>query len=199
VKNNLKVGLTGGIGSGKTIVSRIFKALGVPIYDADSRAKFLTNNDPDLREGIITLLGENAYDQQGLNNTWIASQVFNNENKLDLLNKLIHPAVALDFQKWLNNSEADYVVKEAALLYEAGSYQDLDKIIVVSAPEELRMKRVLERDPHRDRDQVEDIIKRQWPEAEKVKRADFVIVNDEQNLVVPQVLKLHKKLGELIH
>lgn len=189
----LQIGVTGGIGSGKSLVCRIFSLLGVPVYDADSRAKSIMTSDGILISHIKKEFGSLAYHADGsLNNAYLAQTVFSDAVRVKKLNELVHPAVAMDYSKWLSeNRQSRYVVKEAALLFEAGSYTVLDKIVVVYAPEELRIKRVLQRDAHRNRQQVQEIINHQWSDEEKRKRADFVIVNDESQLVVPQVLKLH--------
>ena len=134
MRNNLKIGITGGIGSGKTVVCRIFQTLNIPVYDADSRARYILNNDPELRNQILKLFGANAYTDTGLNNTWISKNVFDDEDKLEQLNSLVHPMVGKDFESW-NNQYRDkpYVIKEAALLYESGSFRQLDKIGTVWA------------------------------------------------------------------
>ncbi|HMR56444.1 MAG: dephospho-CoA kinase [Cytophagales bacterium] len=189
----LQVGITGGIGSGKSLVCKIFNALGVPTYDADSRAKMVMTTDGILVEAIKKEFGILSYDAKGvLNRQHLANSVFNQPDKLKRLNELVHPRVALDYENWVS-SQADvkYVLKEAALLFESGSYQSLDKIIVVTAPETLRVKRVLLRDPHRSMQQTKEIISNQMAEEEKTKRADYVIVNDETTLLIPQVLNLH--------
>lgn len=190
--NSFSIGITGGIGSGKSIVCRIFKILGIPVYDADSRARFILNNDPDLKIEIIRLFGTGAYTNQGLNNQWIASNIFHDIDKLDQMNDLVHPKVGKDFESWRNKfKDSPYLIKEAALLYESGSYKTLDKVIVVTAPLELRIQRILKRDPHRTLEQVGDILKRQWPEEDKIEKADFLIINDGDHLIIPQVLELH--------
>lgn len=189
----LQAGITGGIGSGKSLVCKIFNALGVPTYDADSRAKMVMTTDGILVEAIKKEFGILSYDAKGvLNRQHLANSVFNQPDKLKRLNELVHPRVALDYENWVS-SQADvkYVLKEAALLFESGSYQSLDKIIVVTAPETLRVKRVLLRDPHRSMQQTKEIISNQMAEEEKTKRADYVIVNDETTLLIPQVLNLH--------
>lgn len=190
----LKIGITGGIGSGKTTISRIFSALGVPVYNADNRARLVMENNDEVVRKIKTLFGSLSYLDTGkLNPRHLSSSVFNNPQKLEQLNSIVHPAVGKDFSDWLKKVDFPYILKEAALLYEAKSYKELDKIIVVTCPEELRIKRTLERDPYRSREEVKSIIKRQLPEAEKESRADFLIANDEKAMVLPQVLSLHKK------
>ena len=187
-----KVGITGGIGTGKSIICRIFSVLGIPVYDADSRARWLMENHPDIRIALINWLGEEVYAGGRLNRPFLASVAFKNAETTETLNRLTHPSVKEDFLNWVEqHKEAPYIVKEAALLYESGSYKDLDSMIVVSAPLEMRIERVLQRDPQRDRQQILDIIQRQWPDEKKLSLADYIIHNDEQSLVVEQVLSLH--------
>jgi dephospho-CoA kinase len=191
----LKVGITGGIGSGKSFVCAIFKQLGVPIYDADSRAKALMVNNEEVITKVKNLLGEQAYFSDGrINNLYISKVVFNNNELLKQLNDIVHPAVALDFEKWANSQKSSIVIKEAALLIESGSYQKLDKLIVVTAPEWVRKKRVMARDPFRSEDQIQSIFSKQLDENIKLKYADFVLVNDDQQLLLPQVVEVYKQL-----
>jgi dephospho-CoA kinase len=189
-----KVGITGGIGTGKSIVCSIFSVLGIPIYDADSRAKWLTEHDPLIRKALITAFGSEVFNGNTLNRSFLATAAFSNESKTQTLNAIIHPVVATDFAEWvLTQQGAPYVLKEAALLYESGSAKELDTMIVVSAPMELRLKRVLKRDSHRTEKQIRDIIARQWSEDEKLALANHIVYNDELQLLVPQVLALHQQ------
>lgn len=199
MKTPLQVGITGGIGSGKSLVCKIFEQLGVPVYDADSHAKALMTTDGILISQIKKEFGDLSYHPDGsLNRPWLAEHVFHDEGKLKKLNSLVHPRVAVDYQQWLRRYTGQpYVLKEAALLFETGSYRQLDKIIVVSAPETLRRKRVLQRDAHRTVEQFKGIVEKQMPEEEKLKRADYIIVNDEDTMVIPQVLKLHHTFKEI--
>jgi dephospho-CoA kinase len=190
----LQAGITGGIGSGKSLVCKIFQCLDVPVYDADSRAKALMNRDEVLVNQIKKEFGEDAYSDGTLNRKHLGEKAFGNPDKLKMLDSLVHPRVALDYEQWVKQQSHPYVIKEAALLFEAGSYKSLDKIIVVSAPEDLRIKRVIVRDHHRSEQMIRDIIKNQMPESEKLDRADFVIVNDESQLVIPQVIAIHQHL-----
>ena len=196
----LQIGITGGIGSGKSLVCKIFQQLGVPVYDADSHAKALMTTDGILVSQIKKEFGDLAYHSDGsLNRAWLASHVFSDEAKLERLNTLVHPRVGLDYERWVEHYQHEpYVLKEAALLFESGSFRLLDKIVVVSAPEEVRQKRVLKRDPHRTVEQFKEIVEKQLPEAEKLKRADYLIVNDDTTMVIPQVLKLHEAFKETI-
>ena len=194
MRTPLQIGITGGIGSGKSLVCRIFALLGVSVYDADSHAKALMTTDGILVSQIKKEFGDLAYHRDGrLNREWLAPHVFADEEKLQRLNSLVHPRVAADYGKWLGaHSDEPYVLKEAALLFESGSYRLLDKIVVVSAPEEVRKQRVLKRDPHRTVEQFRGIVEKQLPEAEKLQRADYLIVNDDEKSVIPQVLTLHE-------
>ena len=170
MKKTLQIGITGGIGSGKSTVCRVFSTLGVPVYDADSRAKSLMTTDGILMSQIKKEFGTLSFRSDGtIDREYLAQTVFQDKEKLAELNKLIHPRVALDFERWVSEQKNDYVLKEAALLFEAKSHQLLDKIIVVHAPAEVRIKRVLQRDPQRTRQQVEDIIQNQMSDEEKSK------------------------------
>ena len=193
----IKVGITGGIGSGKTTVCEIFERLCVPVYYADKQAKYLMETDKKLREAIRQLFGDEAFDSENnLNRAFIAGIVFKDEEKLLALNALVHPAVKADYDSWnaiLARKEYPYSLKEAALLVESGSYKDLDKLIVVSAPLEDRIKRVMARD-NITAEQVKARIDAQLPESEKVKLADYVIDNNLIMELVPQVGKVHLDL-----
>jgi dephospho-CoA kinase len=190
----LKVGITGGIGSGKTTVCKIFEELGAPVYYADERAKALMTNNKALKNNILGLLGENAYFENGeLNRPFIASVVFRDKAKLQQLNDLVHPAVREDGQAWHDSQTAPYTLKEAALLVENGSFRDLDALIVVTAPLEIRLQRVMQRDGA-DRETVEARMRNQLPEQEKLKHADFVVLNDGEHGLIEQVYGIHKNL-----
>lgn len=190
----LKIGVTGGIGAGKSVVCKIFAALGVPVYDADSKAKGLLVNDVELVRQVKGHFGEAAYSSDGaLNREYLANEVFADDEKLALLNSLVHPRVGLDFGKWMKQQgNIPYVIKEAALIFEAGSNKGLDGVINVAAPEELRIRRTIIRDEHRSRKQIEEIMHKQLSEEERHERADYRIVNDDKTLVIPQVVRLHK-------
>ncbi len=189
-----KVGITGGIGTGKSTVCRIFSLLGVPVYDADTRAKWLTENDPEIRKSLIAKFGNEVFATGILNRAFLASVAFKDASSTAFLNSIIHPAVGEDFMRWtLDQAEAAYVIKEAALLYEAGTDKEMDAMIVVTTPLELRIKRILTRDTHRTETQVLDIMKRQWADEKKIALADFILFNDEEQLLIPQVLRLHEQ------
>lgn len=190
----LKVGITGGIGSGKSSVCKIFEVLGVPIYYADDRAKALMTTNADLIAGIKERFGEAAYLNGQLDRDYLAQQVFHNKEALAALNALVHPAVALDAARWhKEHLNAPYTLKEAALLFEAGSYKQLDKIIVVTAPKEIRIQRVMQRD-NVTADQVEGRMNNQWPEEKKVALADYIIDNSGEQELIDQVMQLHQQL-----
>lgn len=196
MRTPLQIGITGGIGAGKSLICRIFHCLGIPVYDADGHAKELMTTDVILVTNIKKEFGELSYNSNGsLNRDYLSSTVFNDNEKLKKLNKLVHPRVGEDYKRWVDqNGNYHYLVKEAALLFEAGSDKLLDKVIVVHAPEDLRIQRVLARDPQRSEDQVRAIINNQMSEEEKMERADFIINNDEKELLIPQVVKLHNQL-----
>ncbi|MBL7875149.1 MAG: dephospho-CoA kinase [Cyclobacteriaceae bacterium] len=199
MRKPLQIGITGGIGAGKSLVCKIFGILGVPAYDADSRAKILMTTDGILIDLIKKEFGSLSYNASGgLNRAFLSSEVFNQKERLERLNSLVHPRVALDYEKWVvDHAEHVYVIKEAALLFESGSYKALDQTILVTAPPEIRIKRVLERDSHRTKADVERIIQNQLPETEKVGKANHIIRNDDSELLVPRILKLHERFNTM--
>ncbi len=192
----LRVGLTGGIGSGKTTVAKIFEVLGIPVYYADEETKRLMNTDPVIRRNIVKEFGDRAYDDHGLDRSYLASVVFNDEKKLALLNSLTHPATIEHANKWMQQQHSPYIIKEAALIFESGSNKHLDYVIGVSAPEEIRIRRVMERDGVSE-EQVRSRMARQMNEEEKIALCDFVVVNDEREFLITQVLSLHEELVKL--
>ena len=185
------IGITGGIGSGKSIVCKVFATMSIPIYEADSRAKFLINNDLSLKKSIQNLLGEQSYTSTGeYNRAWVASQVFNNPDLLKQLNALVHPRVREDAENWIQqHSKSPFLLYEAALMKAAGEGNHFDKVIVVNAPIDLRIKRVQKRD-NRSEQEIKDIIARQISDEERLKIADFVIENDEKIPLLEQILAL---------
>jgi dephospho-CoA kinase len=189
----LKVGLTGGIGSGKTTVAKIFELLGVPVYSADAASKRLYSTDKELMQKIKEHFGSDIYNGNELNRTKLASVVFNNPAKLELLNSFVHPPTIRDAETWMTAQTTPYVIKEAALLFESGSVAGLDYVIGVYAPVHLRLKRVMDRD-RSSREDVLNRMSRQISEEIKMKLCDFMILNNEQQLVIPQVLQLHQQL-----
>ncbi len=191
-----KIGITGGIGAGKSLICEVFQLLGIPNYPADYRAKLLQSNDPELKSKIAEHFGDEAYFENGeLNRDYLSKVVFDNDEKLKLLNSLVHPAVGKDFKNWCTqHSDKPYILKEAALLFETGSYKQLDATINVHARQEIRLKRTLERDPHRTQESVLSIMKKQMSDDERMELADYVIYNDESKSVIQQVKELHEKL-----
>jgi dephospho-CoA kinase len=189
----LKIGITGGIGSGKTTICRVFELLNVPVYYADEASKKLLVSDPDIKKKILSVFGKEVLDaQQLISRKKIAALVFGNEMELKKLNTIMHPAVAIHFDSWLKAfAEYPYVIKEAAIMFESGAYLQMDKIVTVTAPDELRIARVLKRDAV-SKEEIQRRINAQLSEGERIKRSNYVIVNDEQQLVIPQVLKLHE-------
>jgi dephospho-CoA kinase len=192
----LKIGLTGGIGSGKSTVAKIFETLGIPVYYADTEAKRLMNEDPVLRKSIINHFGSSAYTNNVLDRQYLASIVFNDKEKLDLLNALIHPVTIADAEVWMKKQKAPYCIKEAALLFESGAAENLDYVIGVSAPAALRIKRVIDRDGL-SREEIMKRINRQVNEEMKMKLCDFIIYNNEEQAVIPQVAKLDEQFKNI--
>ena len=189
------VGITGGLGSGKSTVCRFFRLLGIPVYSSDDRAKWLMAHDPELKAKISESFGAESYLSDGsVNRTFLASQVFSDPEKVKKINSLVHPAVGRDFISWAEKQTAPYLLKEAALLFETGAAKELDYVINVSSPLKIRIARVLMRDPHRDEAQINHIIDQQMPDEQKNEQADFVIKNTENKLIIPQILEIHTKL-----
>ena len=190
----LKIGLTGGIGSGKTTVAKVLEVLGIPVYYADEAAKELMHTNELLRQQLILHFGNNSYFEDGqLNRKHLSSIVFNNKEKLELLNSLVHPATIADAKEWFSKQQSPYVVKEAALLFESGTAEGLDYIIGVTAPAALRIKRVMDRDGV-TAEEVKRRMMNQLDETLKMKLCDFVVHNNEQELLLPQILALHNEL-----
>jgi dephospho-CoA kinase len=189
----LKIGITGGIGSGKTTICQLFELLGVPVYYADNASRQLLGSDPEIKRSVVALFGEEILDEQKMiDRRKVASRVFGNDVALKKLNAIMHPAVGLDFERWLKQHRSvPYIIKEAAIMFESGAYKQLDKIIALTAPEELRIARVMKRDGS-EKEEVERRVAAQMSEQERVERSHYVIVNDEQQLVIPQVLQLHR-------
>ena len=189
----LRVGLTGGMGSGKTTVAAVFAALGIPVYSADDAAKRLMNEDESLKAQLIEKFGENTYTNGLLNRAHLAAEVFTDKDKLTLLNSIVHPATIADGEKWMQQQTTPYAIKEAAIIFESGSQRYLDYIIGVDAPVTLRIYRSMKRD-HLSKEEVNARLNRQMDDAIKMKLCDFVINNNGQQAVLPQVIALHEQL-----
>jgi dephospho-CoA kinase len=189
------IGLTGGIGSGKSTVAKIFAQLGIPVLDADATAKAIMNEDRSVKTKLIELFGEDAYKENQLNRPYIAQLVFEDAFKLQQLNAIIHPITIQYAKDWASKQSAPYVIKEAALFFESGSSEGVEKIIGVTAPKHIRIQRVMQRD------QItrEDVIKRmehQLEDSLKMKLCDWVIQNDDMHLLIPQILAIHQEISK---
>jgi dephospho-CoA kinase len=189
----IRVGITGGMGSGKTTVAAIFETLGIPVYRADDAAKRLMNEDETLKGQLITHFGEATYTNGLLNLQYLATEVFNDEEKLALLNSLVHPATISDGEKWMEQQTTPYAIKEAAIIFESGSQKYLDYIIGVYAPVTLRIHRSMKRSAI-SQDEVKTRMNRQMDDAIKMKLCDVVITNDGQQALIPQVIKVHEAI-----
>lgn len=194
----LKVGITGGIGSGKTTVCKVFETLGVPVYYADLEAKKIQEEDAEVKGAILKEFGENILNASGsIDRAKLAAIVFNDKDKLQKLNNIVHPAVANHFNNWLTaNKTSKYTLQEAAILFESGVYKRVDKIISVIAPVDIRILRTAKRDSISE-ELVQQRMKNQISDEEKIKRSDFIIYNDEQQLLIPQVIRIHEQLNQL--
>ncbi len=189
----LKIGLTGGMGSGKTTVAQIFETLAIPVYYADQAAKDLMNTNSLLKKQIVDAFGPETYKDGKLDRAYLANIVFNNNDKLNLLNSIVHPATLTDAKAWMQNQKAPYAMKEAAIIFETNMEGTFDFIIGVTAPESLRLERVIKRDQITE-DQVFQRMHQQMDESEKINRCDFVIINDGIRALIPQVLNIHNTL-----
>ena len=191
-----KIGITGGIGSGKSTICKVFESFGVPVYYADQEAKNIYSKNKDLKDKVIDLFGNDIYLQSGeINREKLAEIVFSDKNKLEALNRIVHPAVAEDFNNWCSNQEKNnsYIIKEAALLIESGSYKQLDYLFYVSAPLEERINRVVKRD-NTSAVNVKARINNQKSEKENISYADLVLLNDNNTLLLPELIAIHKRM-----
>ena len=190
----LKIGITGGIGSGKTIVCEIFKLLGVPVFQADFVAGKLINSDAVIRSELISRYGNDIYQtDRKVNREKLAGIIFNDDAELEKVNKIIHPVVRNEFMNWVKYQEGEYVIHEAAILFESGFYKMMDAVILVTAPEEIRIERVIKRNGL-TRENVLSRIAKQWPDSEKRKFATFELINDNKSLLIPQIIEIDNKI-----
>ena len=191
-----KIGVTGGIGSGKSTVCKIFEVLGIPVYYADERARDLILSDPRIRKGYIELFGEEVYENGRLNRKLVADRIFSDRTLLEKVNRLVHPVVRDDFLRWTERQNAPYVIEEAAVMLESGGQDLLDFVVVVSAPESLRIQRVVHRDGTSG-PKVKERINNQWTDQQRRELADYEVLADDRHLVVPQVLQIHAELNRI--
>lgn len=189
-----KVGLTGGIGSGKSKVAELFRVRGVAVYDSDSRAKALMNGNEELREELVAAFGSECYTDRGLNRAWLAERVFSNKEALSRLNSIVHPAVMRDFAAWAEQQEGDYVVMESAILLEAGLESHVDVVVSVMAPKMLRLERAMLRDGA-TRQQIEERMRNQMSDDERAERSKYAIVNIDLEELEEDVEQLHRRLS----
>ena len=190
----LKVGITGGIGSGKSTICKVFKQLGIAVYDADARGKAVLEENEDVKEKVVEAFGIGAYNENGsVNRLFLAEQVFSKPDALEKLNGLVHPAVRVDFESWIDEQTGAYVIKEAAIIIESGAYKEVDEIIVVNANEESRIKRVMNRDQVEE-SKVRERMNAQLSDAERTSYASHTIDNNDDQLVIPQILQIHEDI-----
>jgi dephospho-CoA kinase len=190
----LAIGITGGIGSGKSTVCKIFKLLGVPVFEADLVAKTLVNSNTEIRNGLIQFFGKDIYSRDGrINRKMLANLIFNDDLLMEKVNRLVHPVVRNEYLNWIKQQNSAYIIHEAAILFESGFYEMTDYTILVSAPNELRIDRVTHRDQITP-EMVKSRMLKQWTDEEKRKLASFELVNDNKKLLIPQILEIDKKL-----
>jgi len=196
MSNSVKeIAISGGIGSGKTYICNVFEALGIPVYYSDNRAKDLVNESLELKTKIQSLLGSESYLNGVYNTTFVTSQVFNNKSLLQKLNTIIHPAVAIDYKSWVNiNNHHPYLIKESAIIFELGIEKKFHKTLLITANQDLRIDRVIKRDPWRSKSEIEAIIRKQLSDSEKEKRSDYTINTNESELILPHIIKIHNSL-----
>jgi dephospho-CoA kinase len=189
----LKVGITGGIGSGKTTVCKVFETLSIPVYDADAHAKLLMNTDPELKASLQSYFGSSIYHDGTLVRHKLAEIIFNDRAALEKVNSWVHPAVARDFERWCTHQTSPYVLEETAIIFENNLAHRFEKVILVTAPDNIRIERVCARD-HITPESVHKRMLNQWPEEKKIALADYIIQNDNVRPIVPQVMGIHKNL-----
>jgi len=190
----IKVGLTGGIGSGKSLIAKVFKILGIPVFEADLASRAIFAGNPQIRQIIIDLFGENLYSDKELNRSALAAILFKDPKALDQINKLVHPLVIEEFNQWCGQQkDSPYVIHEAAILFETGYYGLLDRNILVVSPAETRISRILKRD-NTTRENILARMDNQWPDERKIPLADHIINNDDKTPVLPVILQINKNL-----
>ena len=188
------VGITGGIGSGKTTVSNIFSHLGFKVYNSDERAKYLMQTNDKIISKITELLGDSAFNKGALKKTIISRSIFNNKSLIEKINSIVHPETIKDFNSWVSENKDSILIKESALIYQSGSYKDLDEIILVEARDEIRIERVLKRDKHREKDEILKIIKSQKIKNKEDLNPDYILENNGEDLLLPKVIEIIEEL-----
>ena len=193
----ITVGITGNLGSGKSTVCRVFSMLGIPVFNSDEQARIIMNTDPHVRQKLTKLFGDDVYMNNQLNRKLISDIIFNNKNSLKKINSVVHPAVRNTFNQWrTSHRNFPYIINEAAILVESGGNKDVDKLILVTAPEKLRIERVIKRDK-RSVNEIKNITNNQLPDDKKVSFADFIIENNDKKLILPTIIEIHNKLIKL--
>jgi dephospho-CoA kinase len=193
----IKVGITGGIGSGKSLVCQVLERFGIPVYYADAAARILMDNDPVIRHDLRAWLGEDIYAGNSLDRIKMAGLIFTNPELLKIVNRIVHPRVAADFQNWCDSSgNKPYVIQESAILFESEAYRFVDYIVLVTAPADVRQSRVMNRDGMTP-EKIQAIMQNQWPDSEKASRSQFILKNDNKSLVLPRILDLHSQLSQI--
>lgn len=187
------IGLTGGIGSGKTLISKVFNSLDIPVYNSDIEAKLLMNTNLRIATELKQKFGDDLYNKNELDRKKLAEFIFNDINNLAFVNRIVHPAVKLHFNKWTQKQNSEYVIKETAILFESGTYKDVTLIITVIAPEDIRIKRIIDRD-QLSKEEIKARMANQISDSERIDQSDFIVNNDNKELIIPQVLKIHKKV-----
>lgn len=186
----MKLGITGGIGSGKTSVCKVFNVLGIPVFSADTEARKIMTGNRRIIEGINEIAGRNIYPSGILDSSSLAALIFNNQEALDRVNRLVHPEVFLAFEQWITFQEAPYVIMEAAILFESGAESRVDRVATVVAPVEERIERVTRRNLL-SREQVEERIRNQMDDETRIQRSDYIIYNSENDMIIPEILRIH--------
>lgn len=190
----IKIGVTGGIGSGKTTICRLLETIGIPVYYADVEAKLLMNTDVEIRTALVDWFGADLYEGGELNRALLASYIFSDKEQLQRVNELVHPRVALHFKNWCLLQEYKCIAKEAAILFESGAYKEMDSVISVNAPEPIRIDRVINRDGIR-KEEVLNRLQKQWTDEQRSEKADHTLLNDGHVLVLPQLIRILKTIG----
>lgn len=194
----IKVGVTGGIGSGKSLICKVFLKMGIPVYTADDEAKYLMDHDPEIKTGLSRIFGETIYTDGKLNRSKLAGLIFDDASLLAEVNRIVHPVVGQDFLNWCSaHSRFPFVIQESAIIFESQAFSLFDYIILVTAPEEIRLQRVLDR-PGMTSEKILRIMRNQLPEKEKIVRSHFVIKNDGTNLILPHILSVYTEISKKI-